>query len=58
VSQTSRLIVLANLRLGKNFLRLFGNRRGSTKIWECVGGAAAYTLPNLEIMKVNPNAPR
>jgi len=36
---------------------LFGNRRGSTQIWGCVGGYAAYTPPNLEIITVNPNDP-
>ena len=34
---------------------VFGNRRGSTQIWGCVGGYAAYTPPNLEIITVNPN---
>jgi len=38
-------------------LGLFGNRRGSIQIWGCVGGYAAYTPPNLEIITVNPNEP-
>jgi hypothetical protein len=37
--------------------RLFGNRRGSTRIWGCVGGYAAYTPPNPGIITVNPNDP-
>ena len=36
---------------------LIGNRRGSTRIWGCVGGYAAYTPPNPGVITVNPNDP-
>ena len=36
---------------------LIGNRRGSTRIWGCVGGVAAYTPPNPGVITVNPNDP-
>jgi hypothetical protein len=50
-------IIARILLVVKEDLWFFGNRRGSTRIWGCVGGEAAYTPPNLEFVTVNPNDP-